>query len=73
MVRLNSKMLLKSFKNTLLMTTAPLFTALLLLRSSRSGKLFNGDADPMGAGGDGALESDSNFIASGEEAVFNSP
>ena len=72
MVRLNSKMLLKSFKNTLLMTT-PLFTALLLLRSSRSGKLFNGDADPMGAGGDGALESDSNFIASGEEAVFNSP
>jgi hypothetical protein len=35
--------------------------------------MFNGDANPMGAGGDGALESDSNFIGNGEEAVFLSP
>jgi hypothetical protein len=44
-----------------------------LIRSARDEKLFGGEADPMGAGGDGALESDSNFIGSGEEAVFNSP
>lgn len=41
--------------------------------SARDEKLFGGEADPMGAGGDGALESDSNFIGSGEEAVFHSP
>jgi hypothetical protein len=44
-----------------------------LIRSARDEKLFGGEADPMGAGGDGALESDSNFIGSGEEAVFHSP
>ncbi len=42
-------------------------------RSARGDEMFNGDANPMGAGGDGALESDSNFIGNGEEAVFISP
>jgi hypothetical protein len=42
-------------------------------RSARGDEMFNGDENPMGAGGDGALESDSNFIGNGEEAVFISP
>ena len=45
----------------------------LFVRSARGDEVFNGESNPLGTGGDGALESDSNFIGSGEEAVFNSP
>lgn len=45
----------------------------LFVRSARGDEVFNGESNPLGTGGDGALESDSNFLGSGEEAVFNSP
>jgi hypothetical protein len=50
-----------------------LIIATLLVRSARGDEIFCGDSNPLETGGDGALKSDSNFIGSGEEAMFHSP
>jgi hypothetical protein len=42
-------------------------------RSSRIDDVLNEGYNPLITGGDGAMESDSNFIVSWEQPAFNSP